>query len=490
MPYYVFAIGGTGARCLDALIYLCAMGYGPDQPIHPIIVDPDTGNGNGNATNELLSLYKQIRDSINNPEANHFFKTEILYDDRQDTQDTKKQVPNFFDPNEGIQSGQNTLSHFIEYNTELRKTNYHYLAELLFSEDERNMNMDQGYRGIPSIGSVLMTKVQEQKFWPVIKESMINDRNSKAFIMGSVFGGTGASGYPVISRLLRNSAPNSKIGGVLMLPYFKLQDAKNLIEQQPELKKENIMPNSNSFIVNAKTACQFYSKYFDSNDSNYVLGDDFDLCKTYDNYAIGSKEQKNNAHFIELIAALASLDFERRSENNYQKYYNLIVNSPTTSNEAPTIEARDLPVEGDALVKQFEKFSLLYHFIENLYGSIEVEKLRMLDKIAWLRKLSTSNRRARGRDLIDIKDQIYTLKTFLNRYRVWMNQMHTNTPDLKIQDSNLRLYSLLVNDKERYKGFDITRLDIQFNSSKPDQENLFGNMLEMMSQAKMIKGDK
>ncbi|MGI6198980.1 MAG: hypothetical protein ACOYIS_07665, partial [Candidatus Cloacimonadaceae bacterium] len=395
---------------------------------------------------------------------------------------------NFFDPNEGIQTGQNTLSHFIKYNTELRRTNYHYLADLLFSEDERNMNMDQGYRGIPSIGSVLMTKVQEQKFWPVIKESMINDKSSKAFIMGSVFGGTGASGYPVISQLLRKSAPNSKIGGVLMLPYFKLQDANNLLELQPELKEESILPDSNSFIINAKTACQFYGRHFDSNDSNYVLGDDFDLCKTYDKYAIGSEGQNNDAHFIELIAALACLDFEQRPENNYQKYYNLIVNSPTTPNGAPTIEARDLPVDGDTLIKQFEKFSLLYHFIEDLYDSIDKEKLNMLDKMAWLRKLSISNRNARGRDLIEIKDQIYTLKKFLIRYKTWMTQMHTNTPDLKIQDSNLRLSSLLVNNTEKYKGFDITSLDIQLNRSKPDQDNLFGAMLEMMSQARMIKG--
>jgi hypothetical protein len=29
--YYVFAIGGTGARCLESFIFLCAMGLGPEN---------------------------------------------------------------------------------------------------------------------------------------------------------------------------------------------------------------------------------------------------------------------------------------------------------------------------------------------------------------------------------------------------------------------------------------------------------------------------
>ena len=489
MPYYVFAIGGTGARCLDALIYLCAMGLGPDQAIHPIIVDPDKGNGNGDSTIELLSLYKQIRASIKNPKDGYFFKTEILYDDSQDSMDTKKQIPNFFDPNVGMEAGQNTLSHFIEYNTKLKMTENHYLAELLFSEDERNMSMDQGYRGVPSIGSVLMTKVQKQQFWAVIKDSLENDINSKAFIFASVFGGTGASGYPVISRLLKNSAPSTKTGGALMLPYFKLPNAKNLLKQQPELKKERILPNSDSFLINAKTACQFYAKAFDSNDSNYVLGDDYDLCNPYENYAIGSKKQKNNAHFIELYAALASIDFESKSDNSYQKYYVLRVHNSGKEGEAATIEARDLP-DNKKLLEKFEKLSLLYHFIEDLYKSIEEQDVGLLDKIAWLRKISIKRGPVRGKDLIEIKEQINKLKTFLNRYKTWMNQMHTNTPELKIQNSNLNLDSLLVDDTKKYQGFDITKLDLQFYKQNTDQQNLLGAMLEMMSKAAMIKGVK
>ena len=42
---HIIAIGGTGAKFLESLIHLCAAGLGPEK-ISPIIIDPDTANGN------------------------------------------------------------------------------------------------------------------------------------------------------------------------------------------------------------------------------------------------------------------------------------------------------------------------------------------------------------------------------------------------------------------------------------------------------------
>jgi len=54
------AIGGSGARCLESLVYLCAMGLGPKKLI-PFIIDPDIDNGNLSRTLELISKYQKIR---------------------------------------------------------------------------------------------------------------------------------------------------------------------------------------------------------------------------------------------------------------------------------------------------------------------------------------------------------------------------------------------------------------------------------------------
>ena len=234
MPYYVFAIGGTGARCLESLLYLCAMGRGPEK-LHPIIVDPDSGNGNLNRTKELLINYKDIRDKIINPTPGSLFYTDVIYKETDLGPDILDDMPNYYNPNEGLTEGKNTLSHFIGYNTELAETDARYLAELFYGNDEMDMDMKQGYRGIPSIGSILMTNIQDANIWKVITSRLIADPNSKVFIFASVFGGTGASGYPVISKLIKNQAPKARVGGALLLPYFRLPDPQNLIEHREAL---------------------------------------------------------------------------------------------------------------------------------------------------------------------------------------------------------------------------------------------------------------
>ena len=117
MPYYVFAIGGTGARCLESLLFLCAAGLGPAE-LHPILVDPDSGNGNLNRTKELIIKYKSIRDRINNPLEGSLFYTQVLFNESEKENDSevRAHIPNYFNPNSDLDQGENTLSHFIDYN--------------------------------------------------------------------------------------------------------------------------------------------------------------------------------------------------------------------------------------------------------------------------------------------------------------------------------------------------------------------------------------
>lgn len=484
MPYYVFAIGGTGARCLESLVYLCAMGLGPDQPLHPILVDPDEGNGNLNRTIELIVRYKKIREQIKNPSKNDFFKTEIIYDDAQSKADSSVQIPNRYNPNSGLVTGQNTLAHFIQYNTVLTNDGTKHLADLLFSPDELDMDMAAGFRGIPSIGSILMTNVNKQKFWDVITSELKSNSNSRVFVFASVFGGTGASGYPVISQLLKNKAPATKVGGSLILPYFKLKDPKNLT-----IHKDRIMPDSNSFMVNAKTACQYYANSFNGNDSNYVLGDHFDNCKQYENYAVGSRDQKNDSHVIELFAAYAALDFWAKEGDNFKRFYKIIVSNPVDKNKDTHILETDLPTEIPQSYP-FERFALLYHYINNLYHLIDNQSIKTLDKIAWLRGLRVADEKVRGKMLVDEKDSIKPLKEFTDSFKTWINMIHTNDRKLEMIDSNLNLDSLLVKDRNRYRNFNINFIDVKSYNVAKDQQNIVGSILQVLSRAKLTKGGR
>lgn len=39
--YFVLGIGGTGMRCIESLIHLCAMGMFDDTDIHLLALDTD-----------------------------------------------------------------------------------------------------------------------------------------------------------------------------------------------------------------------------------------------------------------------------------------------------------------------------------------------------------------------------------------------------------------------------------------------------------------
>ncbi len=56
---YFIAVGGTGARCLEAVVYLTAIGLFT-EPLHVLLVDPDTENGNGADVLALIANYHKI----------------------------------------------------------------------------------------------------------------------------------------------------------------------------------------------------------------------------------------------------------------------------------------------------------------------------------------------------------------------------------------------------------------------------------------------
>ena len=76
---YVFAIGGSGSRVLRSLTMLMASGVGTSNEVVPIIIDPDTPNGDRVRTEEQLRLYESIRAelSFNESIKNRFFSTEL-----------------------------------------------------------------------------------------------------------------------------------------------------------------------------------------------------------------------------------------------------------------------------------------------------------------------------------------------------------------------------------------------------------------------------
>lgn len=74
--FFVLGIGGTGMRCLEALVHLCAMGMFDDTTIHMLAVDTDAQNGNFQRLRQLKEAYCNIR-KPSDPITRSFFSAQI-----------------------------------------------------------------------------------------------------------------------------------------------------------------------------------------------------------------------------------------------------------------------------------------------------------------------------------------------------------------------------------------------------------------------------
>ena len=80
---YIFGIGGTGARVLRSLTMLMASGVSLGDKIDtvvPVIIDPDSSNGDLTRTVSLMQLYQKIRAQLsfdNRPGKEGYFKVQI-----------------------------------------------------------------------------------------------------------------------------------------------------------------------------------------------------------------------------------------------------------------------------------------------------------------------------------------------------------------------------------------------------------------------------
>ena len=92
MASYVIGIGGTGAKCVEALIHLCAAGLMPDrkngqgQPLgkedlYVAFVDSDVSNGSLERAQITLNQYNACKS--NKLGASDLFKTQVCRQERR-----------------------------------------------------------------------------------------------------------------------------------------------------------------------------------------------------------------------------------------------------------------------------------------------------------------------------------------------------------------------------------------------------------------------
>lgn len=302
---FVFGIGGSGERVMRSLVMLLAGGMPLDcNKVQPVFIDSDQRSRALSRACEAISAYRKARCLHNlttvswnvDPlvQRSSLFHVEIL-------------EPILLDIDGGVVKNLNTLVN------EREMDNYPSVkAEFnqLYTTDSRTMDLTFGFVGNPSIGAVVLNKMLQDAFDsnPNLKPTT----RDGCFIVGSIFGGTGAAGFPLLVNKLRDMFKDNidglKIGGLTMFPYFDLVEVEDDNSTMGQLLKNYDVDHS-QFSTKSKASLSYYDKYVKSLSSLYFLGSgEMSFRSKYPKHK-GGEEQDNPAHLLEVIGAKAVSHF-------------------------------------------------------------------------------------------------------------------------------------------------------------------------------------
>lgn len=459
---YIFGIGGTGSRVLKSLTMMLATGIdlGDTSEIVPIIIDPDNANANLTHSIEAMNKYSSVHDKLEFHEGsnNQFFKLPI-----------KKIMRNY--TLKISDTNNKTFKEFIEFDT-MSRTNQ-AMMKMLFSDKNLESNMQVGFKGNPNIGSVVLNQLASAKEFREFANSFAQD--DKIFIISSIFGGTGASGFPLLLKTLRcdHDMPNfaninqANIGALTVLPYFQVE-----VSQQSEIE-------SSTFIGKTKSALSYYENNIGSDvNSLYFICDD--ITNIYKNNE-GGTEQNNSAHIIEFLGATAISHFANSARPETTQYFELgIKDTPNTESITFSSFYSGLKKTLFTPMTQFSLLAKCLTYNESFYVS---------------RKFAT-NRDKKMKELYN-GDFYKELKEFLELYIEWLDEMKKNHRSLNLFNiqcdkkpfevvTGLKARKFHWWQKKNYNAI-TTELNKSFNKCKPcEVEDMFIEMFYVATN-KLVK---
>jgi hypothetical protein len=452
---YLICAGGSGARALESVVHLCAAGLGPDD-VTVLALDPDATNGNITRTRKLVSAYRTCQEAFGGKlgKGLRYFATRF----RSLAADGDLAVWSPVDTHHQFRD----LLGYGNLNADERR-----VAELLFSQEELDMPLDVGFRGHPSLGAAALALLPLYGAVPPWDAFLVRLPGELAagvvnvVIVGSVFGGTGASVFFPLAHWLKQvadgtpNAANLKIAAVALAPYFTFEnaaaDTATLAAEAsdgavaavpaglPQHRGGNTgpEPDASKFPLATRAATEFYQHLRAAGqwefDAMYWLGDDAPMQVPRDK---GGAGQKNAAHFIDLLAGLTCLDYftggapvpkacyyagpggDEARKVNVVEWGDLPFSTMSTMNEAQ--------VRGQLL--RFVLANALHsEFFAGLLAGQDALLSRNPSAIPWYR--SEFAKRGKHLNVSPEADKLSALKAFFaQRHLPWWRSVHLHWP--------------------------------------------------------------
>lgn len=320
MKLFIFSIGGSGSRVVRSLSMLLASGvphFRAGDQVFPIMIDYDVKNGDTKRAFKCVDTYNNLHNCAFPKELEKTTETErrFFHTSMMKMADIGEGYNSAYTMQFRHNSEDKTFSDAIGY-SELKgmKARTRDLLNTLYDvssdqDTELNIDMTVGFKGNPNIGSVVFNDLKDTN---ELKDFFrCCESGDKVILIGSLFGGTGASGIPEITKAIRSN-PRTKdvhLGVVMLMPYF-------CFDRNDEIGTVK----SSLFDSKTRAALSFYesSEVNEKINSIYYIGDKE---RTKMSYSLGGEHQENNSHIVDLIGALSVLHFFNTDRDKEQKRY-------------------------------------------------------------------------------------------------------------------------------------------------------------------------
>ena len=419
---FAIGVGGTGAKCIEALVHLHGCGLLTDQEGNParlgvFLVEPDQQSALLLRAQTAINRYSTLRRAIGR-QSDRFARAEL--------RDYGQWSP--------LSTATGAISLDQVFPKAVLRTQAPGVAALfdcLFPPEEQSADLEVGFRGRPPIGSAVMSRISlDQEAQVGQWQQMLSDLQTAAgsgeapvvHLFGSVFGGTGASGVPTLGQLLKNwlkqqGLTSIQVQASLLLPYF---DFEGMADDNTGVHAE-----SRNFQLNTDAALQYLRTSGRACfDRVYLVGSDI---KARYGFSIGGTSQSNAAHVVELLAALG-VCHSGSTSNGYAHVLSRTQQQNMSWDDLPNDE-----MVGDALARG-ARFAVAWrnNITREINDAQKVPMRTFLSGAPWVQRFfhpAGASASRGGRPGIRDKEQL-TVQNAIDQYcdtlLQWLNQISSN----------------------------------------------------------------
>ena len=303
---FLYCVGGTGARCMEALAYSLLAGCKLEKGLAVLSVDSDRANQNLTDAQGTMEKYIAVHEAMHSP----LLSPQSVSGFAAAPVSLKKWITHP-DKLSLLMGGQFSIKSLAEDQEDALM-----LLDTLYTKKEQAILPDDyGYMAHPNLGTAVLHACMLTtpsasgyfQFLTDIAACLNRGEEARVLILGSLFGGTGASSFPALAedmrRFLRENAPDKEqkvhVGALMLTPYFQIQ-------KDYDFQGEAIDPSL--FDVATKRSLMYYAGYCQGKfDTVYVMG--ADPRHPVAQQAAGGANQHNPPMLLELEAAQACLHY-------------------------------------------------------------------------------------------------------------------------------------------------------------------------------------